>query len=416
MESINNLRGTYDILPGEIEYWHYIESKAQNLFEQANYSEIRTPILEFQDLFERGVGQGTDIVNKEMYSFQDKGKRYITLRPEGTAGIARSFIQHKVYASNKIQKFWYKGPMFRYERPQLGRQRQFTQLGIEVIGSKNSRADAEVISIAFELLNRLELRDFNLEINSIGQIDNRKQYETNLVQYLNKYYNDLDEDTQHKLKINPLRILDTKDIKTQEILENAPQINDFLDDNSRNHFITLCKYLDTMSIPYSINYNLVRGLDYYNDTAFEFKTKELGSQDTICGGGRYDKLIKILGGPEVGAIGWAIGMERLLAIIKNKIQISKKEIDFYIISENTEETKLESMLIFQQLINKKHKVILNLDDEKLQKQLKKGSDYSAKFCIIVKKDENEQKQIIQKNMQTGEQKLIKKENISYSIN
>nr|YP_009402706.1 histidine--tRNA ligase [Compsopogon caeruleus]ARX96060.1 histidine--tRNA ligase [Compsopogon caeruleus] len=411
MEIIKTLRGTYDITASEINYWHYIESEIIKLFEQVDYTEIRTPIIEFQELFLRGVGQGTDIVSKEMYSFKDKNNRYISLRPEGTAGIARSFIENKMYAINKIHKLWYKGPMFRYERPQQGRQRQFTQIGIELLGVRDPRADAEVISIAYNLLNRLSIKNFILEINSIGSSNDRINYQENLINYLNKYNADLDEDSKLKLQLNPLRILDTKNEKIKEILYYAPSIQDFLSDESRTHFTNLEEYLNIMLIPYRINLQLVRGLDYYNDTAFEFKANQLGAQDTICGGGRYDSLIEKLGGPSTPAIGWAIGMERILNIIKNNITLQENYIDFYIISDNFAQSQKESIKLFSQLIKNNYKIEIDLTNDQLQKKLKKANKKNAQFCIIINSSDLDNNQIIKKNMITGEQEIIHRNSI-----
>nr|YP_009369879.1 histidine tRNA synthetase [Boldia erythrosiphon]ARO90567.1 histidine tRNA synthetase [Boldia erythrosiphon] len=411
MTIINSLRGTCDILPGEIQYWHYIETEAKTLFEKADYEEIRTPLIEVQNLFERGIGKDTDIISKEMYNFQDKGKRNITLRPEGTAGIARCFIEHKLYNKNKEHKFWYSGPMFRYERPQYGRQRQFTQIGIEILGIQDAIADAEAISLGFNFLKNLNLQSFYLEINSIGSLNNRRQYTDSLTQYLKKYYNELDEESQYRLETNPLRILDSKNEKIQEILEYAPNITYFLDKESKSHFDSLKLYLDAIDIPYEFNHKLVRGLDYYNNTAFEFKAKQLGSQNTICGGGRYDTLIEILGGPATPAIGWAIGLERLIAIVKHNIDVKSHLVDFYIISDNTRQAKLECLIVFNNLVKKDYKVKLDLNDSKIQKKLKKASNCLAKFCIIIGEEEIKKEYIIKKDMSSGLQDWIKKEDL-----
>nr|UNJ16364.1 histidine-tRNA synthetase [Boldiaceae sp.] len=411
MIPINSLRGTSDILPGEIQYWHYIENEARKLFEKADYQEIRTPLIELQSLFERGVGQETDIVSKEMYNFQDKGHRSIALRPEGTAGIARCFIENKLYNENKEHKFWYNGTMFRYERPQYGRQRQFTQIGIEILGIQDAIADAEAIGLGFNFLKNLKLESFELEINSIGNLKDRKKYIGNLIEYLERYYNELDTESQHRLQVNPLRILDSKNEKTQEILNYAPNIINFLDKESQTHFDDLNLYLNAINIPYKLNHKLVRGLDYYNNTAFEFKTNQLGSQNTICGGGRYDTLIEMLGGPQTPAIGWAIGLERLIGIVKNNIFLDKQSLDFYIIGDNTRKAKAECLVMFNRLIEKNYKVKLDLNDSKIQKKLKRASNCLAKFCIIIGEEEIKQQHIIKKNMSTGLQDLIKKEEL-----
>nr|YP_009511553.1 histidine-tRNA ligase [Gracilariopsis mclachlanii]AXI97430.1 histidine-tRNA ligase [Gracilariopsis mclachlanii] len=379
------LRGTKDILPDETIYWQYIYNKALDILSLHNYKEIRTPILESTELFERGIGETTDIINKEMYNFKDQGGRNITLRPEGTASIARAFINHKMY-QKKIQRLWYYGPMFRYERPQSGRQRQFHQLGIECIGSLNPMADAEVIHLAHKLLNQMELNNCVLEINSIGNLEEREKYQADLIEYLKPYIKDLDQDSQKRLNINPLRILDSKNIKTQEILYNAPSLNKYLKKQSIDHFNLVCTYLDSLQIQYNINHKLVRGLDYYNYTAFEIKTKLLGTQNTICGGGRYDTLIKQLGGPETPAVGWAIGLERLLQITQQQLHIQNNHSNIYIITQGIEAQK-KIWQIVKNLENEKINFELDLSNTSLKKQIKRAVKSGAELCILIGEDE-----------------------------
>nr|YP_010902571.1 histidine-tRNA ligase [Hypnea nidifica]WCH54426.1 histidine-tRNA ligase [Hypnea nidifica] len=399
------LRGTKDILPDEIILWQYIEKTAAKIMTLANYNEIRTPIIESTSLFKRSIGNGTDIVNKEMYSFLDQNSREITLRPEGTASIARAFINSKLYTNNKTQRLWYLGPMFRYERPQQGRQRQFHQLGIECIGSLNPIADAEVIRIAHKLLNTLECTDYIMEINSIGQLEERKKYKQSLIEYLEPYIEDLDNTSRNKLYTNPLKILDSKNTKTQEIIYNAPCLYDYLEIPSKQHFEKVCEYLDFLGIQYNINKKLVRGLDYYNYTAFEIKTNSLGTQDTICGGGRYDSLIKELGGPNVPSVGWAIGIERLLITIKNqlhkKIEKNKPLVYLAVDGQNTEK---EILNIVEILEKKDISYNLDLDNNSLQQQLKKADKQGAKACLILRDYEIKNNYITLKKLSTSEQK------------
>lgn len=405
---ISSLRGTCDILPEDIKYWHFIENKARVLFHNASYSEIRTPLIENQELFKRGVGQGTDIVNKEMYCFQDQGQRNIVLRPEGTAGIARSFIQHKLHSSKGIHKVWYAGPMFRYERPQSGRQRQFNQLGIECLGVKDPRVDAEVISIAYNFLSALNIGEFKLEINSIGNSLARQKYSESLKTYLLNYEADLDKDSLERLSINPLRILDSKFQKTQKILNGAPNLFDFIDISSKKHFEILCSFLNALKIPYEINHRLVRGLDYYSDTAFEFKTNLLGGQDTICGGGRYDDLIKNLGGPSTPAIGWAIGIERLLILIKKNHVINNDSLDVYIICDNFLRCKIEAAVLFDRLINVFNiKVEIDETESTIRKKIKRAYKSGAQYCIIVGENEVASDEVTIKNLVNNREKQIK---------
>nr|QCI07122.1 Histidine-tRNA ligase [Hypnea pannosa] len=398
------LRGTKDILPDEIILWQYIEKTASKIMKLANYHEIRTPVIESTSLFKRSIGNGTDIVNKEMYSFIDQNSREITLRPEGTASIARAFINNKLYKSNTTHRLWYLGPMFRYERPQQGRQRQFHQLGLECIGSLNPMADAEVIRIAHKLLNELECSSYTTEINSIGKLEERNKYKQSFIEYLEPYINDLDNNSRNKLYTNPLKILDSKNTKTQEIIYHAPCLHDYLETPSKKHFEKVCEYLEFLNIQYNINKQLVRGLDYYNYTAFEIKTNSLGTQDTICGGGRYDSLIQELGGPNIPAVGWAIGMERLLLTVKKqlnrKIQKSKPLVYLAINGQNTER---EILNIIQLLEKKNISYNLDLDNNSLQKQLKKADKQGAKACLIIRDYEIKNNCITLKKLSTSEQ-------------
>nr|YP_010196042.1 histidine-tRNA ligase [Gracilaria bursa-pastoris]UAD83439.1 histidine-tRNA ligase [Gracilaria bursa-pastoris] len=375
------LRGTKDILPHQIIYWQHIYTKASALLSLHNYSEIRTPIIESTNLFQRTIGEETDIINKEMYTFIDQSKRNITLRPEATASIARAFVSNKLY-KDKLQKLWYLGPMFRYERPQSGRQRQFHQLGIECIGSLSPMADAEVIHLANELLCQLELKDYIIEINSIGSLEERQKYKIDLVEYLLPYQKDLDEDSRNRLHSNPLRILDSKNIKTQEILQYAPNLNKYLNKTSTEHFYLVCTYLDNLNIPYKINYKLVRGLDYYNQTTFEMKMNSQDRQNTICGGGRYDNLVEQLGGPKTPAVGWAMGLERLLKIIEQELILSQQPINVYIATQGLEAQK-KIWEIIQNLEKENIKFELDLSNTSFQKQIKRASKLGAKFCIIL---------------------------------
>nr|YP_009397942.1 Histidine-tRNA ligase [Sonderella linearis]ARW67128.1 Histidine-tRNA ligase [Sonderella linearis] len=380
------IRGVRDILPNEIILWQYIYDLANEVFTLSNYQEIRTPILENTELFKRSIGNYTDIVNKEMYNFIDQGNRDITLRPEGTSSIVRAFISNKLYLQQRIHKLWYLGPMFRYERPQKGRQRQFHQLGIECIGSQNPIADVEVIRLAIQLLKSLKLNHYILEINSIGNFQERSQYKSKLKDYLNKYKNDLDKDSQNRLNNNTLRILDSKNIKTQEILKKAPKLTHFLQIESIEHFNEICNHLDYIDIQYTINDKLVRGLDYYNYTAFEIKTKESNNQNTICGGGRYDQLIQQLGGPNTPSVGWAIGIERLILLVKDILQINNNNIIIYIAIQDIQISYKVWDIV---KIIEKYKINFEIDlsINHLNKQLKKANQLCAKICFILGKKE-----------------------------
>ena len=376
------LRGTKDILPEDIIFWQHIYRKTLEILSLSNYHEIRTPIIESTSLFQRSIGNETDIVNKEMYTFVDQGKRNITLRPEGTASIVRSFISNKLYESNKIQRLWYLGPMFRYERPQNGRQRQFHQLGIECIGSLDPMADTEVIRLANKILNVLGCLSHKIEINSIGNLEERSIYQQSLVEYLIKYKEELDEESQRRLSINPFRLLDSKNKKVQEIINHAPKLYNYLSNESLKHFDDVCTNLSNLEIQYCINHQLVRGLDYYNYTAFEMKTNELGSQDTICGGGRYDKLIQQLGGPCIPAVGWAIGIERLLLLIKDKIKITAHKPLIYISTQGTK-AKQKVWQVINILEEQNISFELDLHNTTLSKQIKKACKSGAQVCLIL---------------------------------
>nr|YP_009398347.1 Histidine-tRNA ligase [Thaumatella adunca]ARW67533.1 Histidine-tRNA ligase [Thaumatella adunca] len=399
------LRGTRDILPDEIKLWQYIYNKANNLFSKNNYHEIQTPILENTELFKRSIGNFTDIVNKEMYSFNDQGKRNITLRPEGTASIARAFISNKLYLKKKINRLWYLGPMFRYERPQKGRQRQFHQLGVECIGSSIAMADTEVIKLATKMLQTLGCKEYILEINSIGNLEEREIYTINLIKYLNKYKNELDIDSTKRIENNPLRILDSKDYRTQEILKEGPKLKNYLKHESLKHFNEVCENLEYLNIKYTLNSNLVRGLDYYNYTAFEIKTKKLNHQNTICGGGRYDSLIKQLGGPDTPSVGWAIGLERVLMIIENNLIINNDNNIIYIATEINNNYYLVWDII-NILEEYELKFDLDLSNKNLNKQLKKANQAKAKICFILHKEEIKNKYITIKWLKTSMQQTI----------
>ncbi len=304
-----------DLLPEQTRLWQAIEATAREHFRRAGVEEIRTPMLEPTDLFARGIGEATDVVGKEMYSFLDRGERSCTLRPEGTASVVRAAIQHGLLGQG-AQRLWYGGPMFRYERPQAGRQRQFHQIGLELLGLADPRSDAEAIAIAWDLLADLGVGGLCLEINSLGDHDDRLRYRTALVQFLEGRRERLDPDSRQRLVSNPLRILDAKDAGTQAVLDEAPSLLDSLSSASRARFDQVLASLEALAIPFRLNPRLVRGLDYYGHTAFEITSSQLGAQATVCGGGRYDGLVGQLGGPATPAFGWALGMERLVLLVQ----------------------------------------------------------------------------------------------------
>ncbi|MDX2231389.1 MAG: histidine--tRNA ligase [Leptolyngbyaceae cyanobacterium bins.349] len=405
MGLIQALRGTRDILPEEIRYWQQVEAVARRVLGNAAYQEIRTPIFEQTALFERGIGEATDVVGKEMYTFQDRGDRSITLRPEGTAGVVRSFIEHGLGTQGGVQRLWYCGPMFRYERPQAGRQRQFHQIGVEVLGSGSPRADAEAIAIATDILTQLGLKTLELNLNSIGDASDRAQFRTALVEYLTPFKDQLDEDSQDRLTRNPLRILDSKLEQTQAILVNAPSILDHLSPESRDRFEQVKDLLTQLGIAYTINPRLVRGLDYYSHTVFEIQSSDLGAQATVCAGGRYDGLVSELGGSETPAVGWAIGIERLVILLQQVQPFPAASVDFYVVSRGAA-AEAQAVAIAQQLRQLDFRVELDLSGSAFGKQFKRADRSNAAGCLILGDDEAETGTVQLKWLATGEQQAI----------
>jgi len=405
MGAIQASRGTRDILPSEMGYWQQVERVADQVLEQALYQEIRTPIFEQTALFERGIGEATDVVGKEMYSFLDRGDRSLTLRPEGTAGVVRALIEHNLQASGGVQRLWYKGPMFRYERPQAGRQRQFHQIGVEVLGSADPRADAEVIALGTDILQTLGLKNLHLSLNSVGNVEDRQQYREALVNYLTPYHADLDPDSQARLSRNPLRILDSKDQKTQEIVRQAPSILDYLGDRSRQHFEQVQQLLSDLGIVYQLNPSLVRGLDYYTHTAFEIQSDDLGAQATVCGGGRYDGLVSSLGGPDTPAVGWAIGLERLILLLQQLQPLLSPRPDFYLVSKG-EKAEPQALLLAQRLRQAGFSAELDLSGSAFGKQFKRADRSGAIACLILGDAEAESQTVQLKWLAQKEQETL----------
>ena len=380
--SIKAPKGTKDILPSEIENWQNIERIANEVFSKANFKEIRTPIFEDTDLFERGVGDTTDIVNKEMYTFI-KSDRSLTLRPENTAGVVRAYLEHSFHRESPPVKLWYKGPMFRYERPQAGRQRQFHQIGVEMFGVQDASADAECIMLATEFLKGLGLNDLVVEINSLGCNICRKEYKEQLKAAIAPFLDGLCEDCRNRYEKNPLRILDCKNENCNKLFEEHNLKNSVsgikLCDECSDHYSKLKSYLDVLNIKYEENTFLVRGLDYYTKTVFEIKSNNLGSQNAVCGGGRYDGLVETLGGPHTPAVGWAMGVERLNALIP---QLEQKQIDFFVVSDN----QIEAVKLVSKLRKEGFSAEFDYNSRKFAKQLEKASKI-AHYAVIVGEDE-----------------------------
>ena len=386
-----------DLLPEQTRHWQVVESVAREHFRRAGLQEIRTPLLEVTDLFARGIGEATDVVGKEMYSFVDRGDRSCTLRPEGTASVVRAAVQHGLLSQGP-QRLWYGGPMFRYERPQAGRQRQFHQIGVELLGFSSPRSDAEVIAVAWALLADLGVKGLSLEINSLGIPEDRKRYRAELVAWLEARIDQLDDDSRQRLATNPLRILDSKHPQTQALLEQAPTLLSTLCEESQERFAEVKLALSALEIPFHINTRLVRGLDYYGHTAFEITSDQLGAQATVCGGGRYDGLIDQLGGPSTPAIGWALGMERLMLVLEASADAdpdgsaarltTTNPPDLYLVNRGESAERL-ALVLAQKLRAAGLVVELDGSGAAFGKQFKRADRCGASWALVIGEDEVE---------------------------
>ncbi|MBD1381243.1 histidine--tRNA ligase [Metabacillus arenae] len=400
-------RGTQDILPGEVERWQFVEQKARELCRLYQYKEIRTPIFEHTELFARGVGESTDIVQKEMYTFEDRKGRSITLRPEGTASTVRSFVEKKLYANpHQPTKLYYIGPMFRYERPQTGRFRQFVQFGIEAIGSHDPAIDAEVISLAMNLYNSVGLKKLKLIINSLGDHESRKAHKEALIAHFEPRIGEFCSDCQNRLKQNPLRILDCKKDSGHELMKSAPSILEYLNEESVSYFEKLKSYLTDLNISYEVDPNLVRGLDYYNHTAFEIMSdaEGFGAITTLAGGGRYNGLVEDIGGPKAPGIGFAMSIERLLAALNAEgYSLPLEEsIDCYVVALG-DKAKDRSVSLVNELRQAGLTAEKDYEDKKMKAQFKAADRLKANFVAVLGEDELEKNIITVKNMETGDQ-------------
>ncbi len=393
--NLNAPRGTKDILPEDSSNWQYLESICRSLFDRYNYQEIRTPIFESTDLFDRGIGEGTDIVEKEMYTFTDKGDRSMTLRPEGTASIVRALIQNNLH-QQLPQKLYYMGPMFRYERPQAGRFRQFHQIGLEQFGSNDPFCDAELIALTVQLFETLGLKNISINLNTIGCNTSRQLYAEKVKQLITPHLDALSEDEQRKYHKNPLRLLDSKNKTTQTYLSGLSDMSSVLSQDSQDHFHAVLNYLDEIGIRYKIDPKLVRGLDYYTETVFEVVSTDLGAQNAICGGGRYNHLVKQLGGPDLPAIGCAFGVERVLSLLDESQKRSPNPIDLYLIPLGQNQRQV----CFEQLINARKanlKCEIGLSNN-LKSELKKASKLNCKYVGILGEEEALNNLILIKDM------------------
>lgn len=391
-KSLQAISGMNDILPAQTPIWRYLEGTFAQLLDSYGYSEIRLPILEFTDLFARGIGEGTDVVDKEMYTFLDRNEESLTLRPEGTAGCVRAVLEHGMTGGGQVQKLWYTGPMFRYEKPQKGRYRQFHQIGVEVFNQPGPDIDAELIVLTARLWKQLGLADaVTLQLNSLGSSEARARYRDALVAYLQQRFEQLDEDSQRRLTTNPLRILDSKNAQTQALLADAPTLHDYLDEESRVHFEGLKARLDAVGIAYEINPKLVRGLDYYGRTVFEWVTDKLGAQGTVCAGGRYDGLVSQFGGKPTPGVGFAMGVERLVLLLETLglVPDALNPTPHAYICAFGEAAELAALALAERLRDELPglRLLVNAGGGSFKSQFKKADKSGARYALILGDDE-----------------------------
>ena len=414
-------KGTFDIIPKDPDtkntwrnsyYWQYVEDIIRHMSEYYGFKEIRTPIFERTELFKRSVGETTDIVSKEMYTFKDKADRLMTLRPEGTAAVMRSVIEKNLLHSTPFLKFFYLGPMFRYERPQSGRYRQHHQFGIETIGYHSPESDVEIIDMVYSLYSKLGLKGLTIHLNSLGNKESRTQFRKALCDYLQPILKKLSSDSQKRFETNPLRILDSKEKQDQDIIANAPSILDHLDETSTQHFNEVQNLLKTLKIPYTINAKLVRGLDYYTDTVFEITSQHLGAQNSLGGGGRYDGLIKTLGGPDVPAVGFAMGMERVIqTMLAQKTLVENKKGPKIFFIGLGEKAKNTCFSFLHDLRNKGITAEMDFSNKKLKNVMQYANTLDAEYVIIIGDEELSSHEAAMKCMADGKTEKISFDNI-----
>jgi len=406
--------GTQDILPGTVEKWQYVEQKARDLCRRYNVREIRTPIFESTDLFKRGVGETTDIVEKEMYTFIDRGDRSITLRPEGTAGVVRSYVENKLYGEPDVTKLYYIGPMFRYERQQAGRYRQFHQFGVEAFGSLDPAIDAEMIALGYSFYTEVGLKGVRVDINTVGTPAVRALFRDQLLAYLAPMRDTLCKDCQSRMERNPLRVLDCK--VDQAKFTDAPSILDSLDEECQHHFDKVKMYLDDMAIPYEVDHRLVRGLDYYTHTVFEYKAEGIGTIDTIGAGGRYNGLVGEIGGPDQPGVGLGLGLERTVMLLEHQeTEVPKlNELDVYLIALGDEADREVTKLVYQ-LRERGIRAERDYLSRKMKAQMKSAARLEARYTAILGDDELVRGEITLKDMANGEQRLVAIANLADEI-
>ena len=404
MKLIKAVRGTKDIIGEEAKKYVYISNVAQKMFENYGYNFVKTPIFEETELFKRGIGEATDVVEKEMYTFKDRGDRSITLRPENTASLVRCYLENAIYAKEEISRFYYNGSMFRYERPQAGRQREFNQIGLEVFGEKSPKVDAEVIAIGYKFLEKLGITDLEVKINSVGSKESRTIYREKLIEHFSKHLDDMCDDCKDRINRNPLRLLDCKVDKDKDFYKSAPNIIDFLFEDERKHYEDVKKYLNVFGIKYTEDPTLVRGLDYYSSTVFEIVTNKLGSQGTVLGGGRYDNLLKELGDKDIPAVGFATGVERIMMLLGENYPKNNPDVYIAWLGENTSETALK---IAESLRDNDIKVYIDYSEKGMKSHMKKADKLSVRYCIILGEDELNKGIVLLKDFSTREQKEVK---------
>jgi len=414
LKTLQAVRGMNDVLPADSALWQYLERTTAELLASYGYQQIRLPIVEPTELFKRSIGEVTDIVEKEMYTFDDRNGDSLTLRPEGTAGCVRAMLQHGLLGSGVGQKVWYTGPMFRHERPQKGRYRQFQQVGVETFNLTGPDIDAELIALSWRLWQRLGISDaVKLELNSLGTSADRARYRDDLVTYLNARFDQLDEDSQRRLGSNPLRILDSKNLETQALLVDAPKLADYLNEDAKAHFAELRSLLDAVGIPYEINPRLVRGLDYYGLTVFEWVTDKLGSQGTVCAGGRYDGLVEQLGGKPASAVGFAMGLERLLLLIETLGKVPAelaRQVDVYLVTLG-DAAVIAGLQLAEQVRDALPglRLVVHAGGGSFKSQFKKADKSTALYALVLGENEVAQQQIGLKPLRTEEEQ----ENLSW---
>ena len=408
MQLIKAVRGTKDIIGEDAKKYMYISNTVQNLFENYGYNFAKTPIFEETDLFKRGIGEATDVVEKEMYTFKDRGDRSLTLRPENTASMVRCYLENSLYAKEDVSRFYYIGSMFRYERPQAGRQREFNQIGVEVFGEKSPILDAEVIAMGYNLLKQLGITDLEVKINSVGSKESRTIYREKLIEHFQSHIDDMCGDCKDRINRNPLRLLDCKVDSGKDYYKSAPSIIDYLFEDERKHYEEVKKYLTIFGVKFTEDPTLVRGLDYYSSTVFEIVTNKLGSQGTVLGGGRYDNLLKELGDKDIPAFGFAAGVERVMMLIGDNYPKDVPDVYIAWLGDDTIET---AMKIADSLRKENVKVYVDYSSKGMKSHMKKADKLETRYCIILGEDELNKGIVLLKDFSTREQKEVKIEEI-----